>query len=118
MAPVSFAHVVTSKCLDSIPLYRQSKVLSRAGVPVARTTLGDLFHAAASLTEPLYQRLFRWGCLLLTLPVLLYSHMLQTWFGFRAPTFPGSAWVGPLFAVIIFIYGGVPFLQSGHASGA
>lgn len=52
-----------------------------------------------------------WVCLLLTVPVLLYSHMLQMWFGFSAPTFPGSEWVAPLFAFIIFVYGGVPFLQ-------
>jgi Cu2+-exporting ATPase len=49
-----------------------------------------------------------WVCLLLTLPVLLYSHMLQMWFGFTVPAFPGSIWIGPLFAFIIFIYGGVP----------
>lgn len=55
--PGLIAHVVTSKCCDSIPLYRQAKVLSRAGVPIARTTLGDLFHAAARATEPLYRRL-------------------------------------------------------------
>ena len=55
--PGLIAHVVTAKCLDSMPLYRQAKVLSRAGVPVARTTLGDLFHAAARATEPLYRRL-------------------------------------------------------------
>lgn len=52
-----------------------------------------------------------WVCLILTIPVLLYSHMLQMWFGFTAPVFPGSDWVGPIFATIIFIYGGVPFLQ-------
>jgi Cu2+-exporting ATPase len=52
-----------------------------------------------------------WVCLLLTLPVLLYSHMLQMWFGFTVPAFPGSIWIGPLFAFIIFIYGGVPFIQ-------
>lgn len=52
-----------------------------------------------------------WVCLILTIPVLLYSHMLQMWFGYSAPTFPGSDWVGPIFAAIIFIYGGVPFLQ-------
>jgi Cu2+-exporting ATPase len=52
-----------------------------------------------------------WVCLVLTLPVLFYSHMLQMWFGFTAPLFPGSVWIGPLFALIIFIYGGVPFLQ-------
>jgi P-type Cu2+ transporter len=52
-----------------------------------------------------------WVCLVLTIPVLLYSHMLQMWFGFTMPSFPGSGWVAPLFAGIIFLYGGVPFLQ-------
>lgn len=52
-----------------------------------------------------------WVSLLLTLPVLLYSHMLQMWFGFMAPSFPGSEWIAPLFAFIIFVYGGVPFIQ-------
>jgi Cu2+-exporting ATPase len=52
-----------------------------------------------------------WVCLLLTLPVLLYSHMLQMWFGFTMPSFPGSGWIAPLFAGVIFLYGGVPFLQ-------
>jgi P-type Cu2+ transporter len=49
--------------------------------------------------------------LALTVPVLLYSGMIQMWFGFRAPSFPGSEWIGPIFAFIIFAYGGVPFLQ-------
>ena len=60
-----------------------------------------------------HEQMFRqrfWVSLLLTVPVLLYSHMLQMWFGFQAPAFPGSVWVGPLFAIIIFIYGGLPFL--------
>lgn len=60
--------------------------------------------------EALFRQRF-WGCLVLTVPVLLYSPMLQTWFGFSPPAFPGSQWVSPLFATIIFLYGGVPFLQ-------
>lgn len=52
-----------------------------------------------------------WICLVLTIPVLIYSHMLQMWFGYLAPEFPGSAWVAPLFSIIIFLVGGVPFLQ-------
>lgn len=51
------AHVVTAKCADSIPLYRQAKAFARAGVPIARTTLGDLFHACARATAPLSARL-------------------------------------------------------------
>jgi Cu2+-exporting ATPase len=37
--------------------------------------------------------------------------MLQDWFGFEMPGFTGAQWVGPLFAIAIFFYGGVPFLQ-------
>jgi Cu2+-exporting ATPase len=33
------------------------------------------------------------------------------WLGFSMPTFPGSQWIGPFFAIIVFLYGGVPFLQ-------
>jgi Cu2+-exporting ATPase len=60
--------------------------------------------------EELFRRRF-WVCLVLTVPVLLYSPMLQEWLGFSMPAFPGSAWIPPLFSVIIFLYGGVPFLQ-------
>jgi len=52
-----------------------------------------------------------WVCLVLTIPVLLYSPMLQEWFGFTMPNFPGSQWIAPLFSTIVFLYGGVPFLR-------
>lgn len=52
-----------------------------------------------------------WVCLLLTIPVLLYSPMLQEWFGFSMPEFPGSHLIGFGFSLVIFAYGGVPFLQ-------
>ncbi|MAU08447.1 MAG: copper-translocating P-type ATPase [Anaerolineaceae bacterium] len=52
-----------------------------------------------------------WVSLLLTIPVLLFSPMIQEWFGFSMPSFTGSEYIGPIFAIIIFIYGGLPFLQ-------
>jgi len=61
-----------------------------------------------------HEQLFRtrfWWSLLLTIPVLLYSEMLQRWFGYTMPTFPGSNWIALIFSLIIFAYGGVPFLQ-------
>lgn len=67
-------------------------------------------HVDHSGHEQIFQRRF-WVCLLLTLPVLLYSHMLQMWLGFTPPQFAGSQWVAPIFAIILFFYGGVPFLQ-------
>ncbi len=48
---------------------------------------------------------------LLSIPVLLYSETLQEWLGFSVPAFPGSEWINPVFAVIVFAYGGIPFLQ-------
>jgi Cu2+-exporting ATPase len=52
-----------------------------------------------------------WVSLVLTIPVLLFSPMIQRWFGFSLPGFPGSQWIGPLFAIAIFLYGGLPFLR-------
>ena len=71
-------------------------------------------HAAHRADHTGHERLFRnrfWVCLALSVPVLLYSPMLQMWFGFAMPAFPASQWVGPLFAIVVFLYGGVPFLQ-------
>ena len=67
-------------------------------------------HVDHSGHEQMFKQRF-WVCLALTVPVLLYSPVMQRWFGFSMPTFPGSNWVAPLFSVIIFLYGGVPFLQ-------
>ena len=69
---------------------------------------------AAHVNHTGHELVFRnrfWICLALTLPVLLYSPMIQMWFGFTMPAFPGSTWVGPGFAIVIFLVGGIPFLQ-------
>ncbi len=62
--------------------------------------------------EELFKRRFL-ICLALSVPVLYYSPMLQEWFGYAAIGFPGSAFVGPVLGVIVFAYGGVPFLRMG-----
>jgi Cu2+-exporting ATPase len=48
--------------------------------------------------------------LLLTLPTLVWGHMLQQAFGYVAPHFPGSQWIAPVFGTAVFVYGGRPFL--------
>jgi Cu2+-exporting ATPase len=61
-----------------------------------------------------HEQLFRtrfWWSLLLTIPVLLYSEMLQRWFGYTMPAFTGSNWIPFVVSLVIFAYGGVPFLQ-------
>jgi Cu2+-exporting ATPase len=52
-----------------------------------------------------------WLSLLLAVPVLVFSPMIQEWFGYTAPSFPGSEWISPLFGTLIFLYGGQPFLK-------
>ncbi len=52
-------------------------------------------------------------CLLLSLPVLYYAPMLQDWFGYPVVEFPGSELVAPALGVLIFAYGGIPFLRMG-----
>ena len=52
-----------------------------------------------------------WLSLALTLPVVFYSSMVQEWFGYTAPEFPGSEWVPPILGTVIFVYGGMPFLR-------
>lgn len=61
-----------------------------------------------------HERMFRnrfWVCLALSIPVLVYSPSLQDWLGFSAPILPGGELITPVLSVIIFAYGGVPFLQ-------
>lgn len=53
-APSFVAHLVVSKCNDSIPQYRLEKAYKQIGIPIARSTMCDLFHRAASELRPLY----------------------------------------------------------------
>ncbi len=57
--PGLYAHVVTAKCADTMPLYRIEKSLERSGMNIARSTLCDLFHRTAELLQPIYQHLIR-----------------------------------------------------------
>jgi Cu2+-exporting ATPase len=52
-----------------------------------------------------------WISLLLTLPTLVWGHMLQSAFGYTAPHFPGSHWIPALFGTAVFAYGGWVFVQ-------
>lgn len=49
-------------------------------------------------------------CLILSVPVLLLSHMIQTWLGFELD-FPGHRYLLALLSAFIFFYGGYPFLK-------
>jgi len=71
-------------------------------------------HGKAHTDHSGHEQMFRkkfWVSLVLSIPVLLFSPSIQQWLNFSLPVFPGSQWITPIFAVIVFIYGGVPFLQ-------
>jgi len=58
--PSLLAHIVVSKYMDHLPLYRQSQILKREqGVHLAESTLNDWFSATCRLLEPLYDVLQR-----------------------------------------------------------
>jgi Cu2+-exporting ATPase len=54
-----------------------------------------------------------WITLLLTIPTLVWSEMIQEWFGFTAPTFAGSRYIPAIFGTAVYLYGGWVFLAGG-----
>jgi Cu2+-exporting ATPase len=52
-----------------------------------------------------------WVALLLTVPILLWGHMVPGLLGFHPPSFPGSQWIAPVLGTAVFLYGGSPFLK-------
>jgi Cu2+-exporting ATPase len=54
-----------------------------------------------------------WITLALTVPTLVWSEMIQGWFGFTAPSFRGSAYIPAVFGIAVYLYGGWVFLAGG-----
>ncbi len=52
-----------------------------------------------------------WLSLLLTIPVMAYSGMIQRWLNFTPPAFPGSEYIPLALSTIIFFYGGMVFIR-------
>lgn len=52
-----------------------------------------------------------WFALMLTLPVMFWSEHIQNLLGYQAPEFPGSSWIPPVLATVVFLYGGLVFLK-------
>ena len=57
----------------------------------------------------MFRRLFCWN-LLLAIPVIVFSHMVQEWFGYSIDA-SWAAWVSPVIGTVIFLWGGQPFLK-------
>lgn len=52
-----------------------------------------------------------WVSLLLTIPTLVWEPMIQQWFSYTAPQFPGSQFMPPVFGAIVYFYGGWVFIE-------
>ena len=76
------------------------------GHTMPATSQGDhSAHADHGTDHTGHEQMFRvrfWWSLLLSIPVLLYSEMIQMWLGFTPSAFPFSAWIPFVFSVIIF----------------
>jgi P-type Cu2+ transporter len=73
-------------------------------------------HAAHDKHEGHDPEVFRqrfWLSLLLTIPVVVFSEMIQDWFGYTTARIPGDQWVAPVLGTFVFIYGGHVFLVGG-----
>jgi P-type Cu2+ transporter len=71
-------------------------------------------HASHDRHEGHSVEMFRtrfWVALVLTIPTVLWGHMLPSATGWHAPAFPGSTWVAPFFGLVVFVYGGTPFVK-------
>jgi len=56
-----------------------------------------------------------WLSLVLTIPVLLYSQTVMSWFNLQMPAFTGSQWIPAVLGTVIFFYGGLVFLKGAKA---
>jgi Cu2+-exporting ATPase len=54
-----------------------------------------------------------WVTLLLTIPTLVWSDMIQAWLRFSAPEFLGSSYIPAMFGTAVYVYGGRVFLVGG-----
>ena len=58
----------------------------------------------------MFRRKF-WISLLLTIPTIVWGHMLMRLTGWHPPAVPGATWIPPVFGTAVFLYGGLVFLR-------
>lgn len=71
-------------------------------------------HAGHGAHGEMFRRRF-WIGLVLSVPVVAFSHMVAELLGYTLPHFPGATWIPPVLGTVIFLYGGMPFLTGGWA---
>ena len=51
-----------------------------------------------------------WLSLILTVPTLIWGHMLPRTFGYTPPEIPSAHWIPSVLGTAVFLYGGLPFV--------
>jgi Cu2+-exporting ATPase len=57
-----------------------------------------------------------WLSLSFTMPVVFWSPHVQQWLGYKAPSFTGSKLISPVLGTVVFIYGGLVFIQGARGT--
>jgi P-type Cu2+ transporter len=68
---------------------------------------GHSVHGGHAAHAEEFRHLF-WRNLVLAIPVVVFSEMFSDLLGYTLPS--GTAWISPVFGIIVFLYGGRPFL--------
>lgn len=55
-----------------------------------------------------------WLTLVLTIPTVIWSGMIQHWLHYTAPRFYASAYIPAIFGTLVYFYGGRPFLEGAY----
>ncbi|TMG98275.1 MAG: HAD family hydrolase, partial [Betaproteobacteria bacterium] len=80
-----------------------------AGLPGAVVHEDHAHDRHAGHSAAMFRRKF-WISLALTIPILIWGHMLAALIGYAPPALPGSMWIAPIFGTAVFAYGGWPFV--------
>lgn len=79
---------------------------------------GDEHHHNHDAHEGHDPELFKsrfWLSLTLTLPILYYAEIVQTWLGYEPAFADVGVWLSPILAIILYFYGGWVFIKgAGH----
>ncbi|HET9978936.1 MAG TPA: HAD-IC family P-type ATPase, partial [Ktedonobacterales bacterium] len=68
----------------------------------------------AGHSEAMFRRPF-WIALVLSIPIIIYAPLLEEVFHYQAPQFPGSDWLSPILASVVYWYCGWVFLSGAFA---
>ena len=98
------------------PAARPDRAFAASAPPATAAAERHEAHAAHDRHAGHSVAMFRdrfWITLLLSVPTLVWSDMIQMWLGYRAPAFPGAAALPAIFGTAVYLYGGWVFIAGG-----